>query len=93
MAPSKLNLKTILRIAGDFNRLNNIKVNKDKSELLQFTPKQQYNLNIVLQFGKDSIDICLCTRSESIRVLGIWINLKKEWEFAVRTKLIHCATC
>ena len=38
IAPSQYNLESILSIADDFNSLNNILVNKSKSELLVYVP-------------------------------------------------------
>ena len=71
IAPNQSNLEVILEIADNFNHLNNIKVNKEKSELLQFTLKTQYQETINLQFGSTSITIRPCRRAESIRFLGV----------------------
>ena len=83
IAPSQQNLENILSIADDFNNLNNILVNKSKSELLVHVPGQSYQPNLSLAFGSDTIDIRPARRSESIRILGVWVNLAKERNFVV----------
>jgi hypothetical protein len=83
IAPSQHNLERILAIADDFNILNNIKVNKSKSELLMNIPGQPYEKDLSLAFGTETIDIQPARRSESIRILGVWVNLNKECKFVI----------
>ncbi len=94
IAPSQHNLERILSITDDFNRLNNILVNKSKSELLVNVPGQSYQPNLSLAFGEDTIDIRPARRCESIRILGVWVNLtKNEHSLLIKhvTKFIICA--
>jgi exonuclease III/ribonuclease HI len=80
----KEDLEKILEIADDFYNLNNIKVNKDKSELLyhQSNDRNEDEL-VILQFGQDNIEIKSAKYKESIRFLGVWINLAGHREFII----------
>jgi hypothetical protein len=71
---NKENLQQILNIADSFYTLNNIQVNKSKSELLLLLPNQQTPDTIQLKFGNENISINPTPRSESIRILGVWFN-------------------
>jgi hypothetical protein len=55
IASSKQNMESILQTADDFNHLNNIKVNKQKSELLMHVPGQPYNDEVSIEFGQETI--------------------------------------
>src|SRR5437588_852793 len=67
---------TILSIADDFYLLNNIKVNKEKSKLLaKRSGKDKTIQKLQLSFGSETIDITPATYRESVRILGVWINL------------------
>jgi hypothetical protein len=83
IAPTQHNLERILSIANSFNDLNNIKVNKEKSELLVNSPdinnndKEQVIAPINLVFGNTTVKIKPARKGESICFLGAWINLKK----------------
>jgi hypothetical protein len=63
IASSQHNLERILSIADSFNILNNIKVNKEKSELLVNSPdidnndKEQVVIPINLVFGNTTVKI------------------------------------
>jgi hypothetical protein len=87
---SQHNLEHILSIADSFNILNNIKVNKEKSELLVNSPdvdnndKEQVVTPIDLVFGNITVKIQPAQKGESIRFLGVWINLKKKHNFVVQ---------
>ncbi|CAH1770357.1 7707_t:CDS:2, partial [Entrophospora sp. SA101] len=83
---SKQNLELILSIADSFYQLNNIMVNKQKSELLVKIPnnKDIYNNEVDLNFGNEQIKIQPKKYSESIRILGIWMNLGKKRNFIIQ---------
>src|SRR5207249_1347705 len=83
IAPSQYNLERILSITDDFNKLNNILVNKLKSELLVHVPGQSYQQNVSLTFGNETVNIRPARKSESIRILGVWVNLSKERNFVI----------
>jgi ribonuclease HI len=69
-------LEEILEIADDFYTLNNIKVNKDKSELLVHQPEADEQETLIeLNFGSDIIKIKPALYKESVRILGVWVNL------------------
>jgi hypothetical protein len=90
IASSQYNLECILSIADSFNILNNIKVNKEKSELLVNSPdvnnndKEQVIVPLDLVFGNTTIKIQPAQKGESIRFLGVWINLKKKRNFVIQ---------
>src|SRR3954469_24548947 len=75
------NLETILEIADDFYTLNNIKVNKTKSELIVNVPGKDVPDEIELNFGTESIKIRPAKKNESIRTLGVWINFEGNRRF------------
>jgi endonuclease/exonuclease/phosphatase family metal-dependent hydrolase len=83
---SKQNLELILSIADGFYQLNNIMVNKQKSELLVKIPnnKDIYNNEVSLNFGNEQIKIQPKKYTESIRILGIWMNLGKKRNFIIQ---------
>ena len=66
IAPNKNNMEIILGITDSFNELNNIKVNKDKSELLMHQPKVPYQQALMLNFGNETVNIKPARRTESI---------------------------
>ncbi|GBC09189.1 hypothetical protein RclHR1_08680006 [Rhizophagus clarus] len=74
------NLERILIIADSFYQLNDIKINKEKSELLIKTnlkKLQSYNASdntITIKFGADLINITPLTNNNTICFLGVWIN-------------------
>jgi hypothetical protein len=90
IAPTQQNLERILSITDSFNDLNNIKVNKEKSELLVNSPdinnndKEQVVAPIDLVFGNTTVKIKPAQIGESIRFLGVWINLKKKRNFIIQ---------
>jgi hypothetical protein len=72
IALSQHNLERILSIADSFNFLNNIKVNKEKSELLVNSPdvnnndKEQVVAPLDLVFGNTTVKIQPARKGESI---------------------------
>src|ERR1044072_6945150 len=81
VTPSKTNLELILEIADDFYKLNNIKVNKTKSELIVNIPNEDIPQEITLSFGNETVVISPAQRNESIRTLGVWINFDNNRSF------------
>ena len=76
IAENQNNMESILSIADDFYLLNNIKVNKEKSKLLaKRSGKEKTIQKLQLSFGRETIDITPATYRESVRILGVWINL------------------
>jgi hypothetical protein len=69
---TKESLEEILKIADDFYHLNNIKINKEKSELLVHSNEiPSVSTSISLHFGQDTISIRPKTYKESARILGV----------------------
>src|SRR2546421_11827990 len=76
IAENQNNMESILSIADDFYLLNNIKVNKEKSKLLaKRSGKEKTIPRLQLSFGRETIDITPAIYRESVRILGVWINL------------------
>ncbi|CAB5374662.1 unnamed protein product [Rhizophagus irregularis] len=72
MAGNQENLEKILSIADTFYNLNDIKINKDKSELL--LRKKYIPESLSLSFGKSIVNIKPTSKKGSIRLLGVWFN-------------------
>lgn len=73
----KLNMEKILKIADFFYELNDIKINKQKSELLlreNISRKKKLDSKITIKFGNEDIKIKPTPVSQSLRFLGIWLN-------------------
>ena len=81
---SKEALEEILAIADDFYKLNNIQVNKSKSKLLVNSPHDTLPETVELTFGSDKAQIKPAKNNESIRILGVWINLKGKHKFVIQ---------
>jgi hypothetical protein len=81
ITPSQQNLEQILEIADDFYNLNNIKVNKTKSELIVNIPDEVIPDEITLNFGAESIIINPAKRNQSVRSLGVWVNFDNNRTF------------
>ncbi|CAB5369186.1 unnamed protein product [Rhizophagus irregularis] len=74
---NKNNLERILKIADSFYKLNDIKINKQKSELLlrkNISKKKPLDDIVKIKFGKDIIEVKPTHRNRSSRFLGVWIN-------------------
>jgi len=70
-------LENILEIADEFYKLNDIKINKEKSELLLKLNKRKfdYKRKIYINFGDQIINIQPKHPNESTRILGVWFNM------------------
>ena len=82
---NKEQLELSLGIADEFYALNNIKVNKDKSVLLTNADTTD-SLNpastkVTLKFGREQIHIQPAKTGQSVRFLGVWINLDLQSNF------------
>ena len=82
---TKDSLEIILEIVNNFYGLNNIKVNKNKSELLVNVPedKKVNKQTILLTFRSEQIQIKSKLYNELARILGIWINLNSNKQFVI----------
>ncbi|CAB5293905.1 unnamed protein product [Rhizophagus irregularis] len=70
---SKARLEQILKIADEFNIMNNIQTNYDKFEMIM---NKKLDKDIVeVNFGSLKRMIKPLTSKESVRILGVWINL------------------
>jgi hypothetical protein len=67
-------MEKILGIADEFYDLNDIQINKEKSELLLRSSNQDYGKQINIKFGCQHIKIRPTPKNDSIRVLGVWFN-------------------
>ncbi|CAG8721784.1 11105_t:CDS:2, partial [Rhizophagus irregularis] len=82
---NKHELELLLSIADEFYTLNDIQINKDKSELLlrsknyDFGKKEKININ----FGDKKISIFPVPKENSIRILGVWFNAYDDRKFVL----------
>ncbi len=81
LTTSQNNLESILSIADDFYTLNNIQVNKTKSELIVNIPGELTPDEITLSFGAEPIIIRPAHKQESVRTLGVWVNFNNNRQF------------
>ena len=76
IAKSKEELVEILNLADDFYELNDIKINKKKSELVVINGKKDTENQNLLLICKDGTEIKAKVKDEAARFLGIWISEK-----------------
>ena len=76
ISKNKKELEQILDIADSFYRLNDIKINKDKSELLLRPKNKRFNLSVEIEikFGNNITMIKPTQKHQNIRILGCWFN-------------------
>jgi len=87
MASNVEDLEMILSTADDFYKLNDIQINKEKSELLvKFYDIKRFNYSqkIYLNFGNDIIGIKPNHPKDSTRILGVWFNLNMKKKFVLQ---------
>ena len=77
----KKSLKQILSIADEFNKLNNIKVNYDKFALATNTKIREENNTVTLRINDKKQSITPVKTNESVRILGVWVNLDMKPNF------------
>ncbi|CAB4406684.1 unnamed protein product [Rhizophagus irregularis] len=70
---NKAQLEQILKIADEFNIMNNIQTNYDKFEMI--TNKKLDKDIVEVNFGSPKRKVKPLTSKESVRILGVWINL------------------
>ncbi|GET61907.1 RNA-directed DNA polymerase from mobile element jockey-like [Rhizophagus irregularis DAOM 181602=DAOM 197198] len=81
LAGNKEELEKILKMADDFYTLNDIQINKEKSELLLKKKNFNFNEKIELEFGNQKIKIKPKGKTESLRILGVWFNIYNDNNF------------
>ncbi|GET62489.1 RNA-directed DNA polymerase from mobile element jockey-like [Rhizophagus irregularis DAOM 181602=DAOM 197198] len=81
LAGNKEELEKILKTADDFYTLNDIQINKEKSELLLKKKNFNFNEKIELEFGNQKIKIKPKGKTESLRILGVWFNIYNDNNF------------
>jgi hypothetical protein len=76
-------LEDILEIADEFYNLNDIQINKLKSELLLKRLEKDFNYDrkIHICFGNNIVAIKPTAPKNSIRILGCWFNLNNDRTF------------
>ncbi|GES98524.1 RNA-directed DNA polymerase from mobile element jockey-like [Rhizophagus clarus] len=90
LAPSQNNLEKILEIADSFYKLNDIQVNKEKSELLvrykqgRYRPKLKPHEPVTLRFGSDLIFIIPVSPRSSIRILGVYFDERNTFQSTIK---------
>ncbi len=65
----------MLSLADSYYTFMNIKINKQKSILMINNTSYIVNDQVTLKFGFDYIILSNISKNQSIRFLGIWINL------------------
>ncbi|GES73446.1 ribonuclease H-like domain-containing protein [Rhizophagus clarus] len=79
----------MLYIADSFYRLNDIQINKEKSELMMRAKKRRhryshnYNNKILIQFGRDHIHIKAKHPYEPTRILGVHFNIENDNRYLI----------
>ncbi|CAB4384488.1 unnamed protein product [Rhizophagus irregularis] len=86
IAKNQTQLENMLAIADDFYTLNDIKINKEKSELLLKIEDKffNYDIDIDIKFGTNIMKIKPKQPNESIRILGVWFNIKDDKNFVIQ---------
>jgi hypothetical protein len=94
----KSKLENMLYIADTFYRLNDIQINKDKSELIMRAKKKGqkyshiYNEKILIKFGNEEIHIKAKHPHEPLRILGVHFNIEHDEKYLlskIKTEIDH----
>ncbi|GBC20729.2 hypothetical protein GLOIN_2v1479662 [Rhizophagus irregularis DAOM 181602=DAOM 197198] len=84
LSENKADLEKILEIADSFYNINDIKINKEKSELLWKTKKGHNMSEIVkIKFGNKDLIIKPADKKGSVRILGVWFNAYNRREHVI----------
>ncbi|CAB4415700.1 unnamed protein product [Rhizophagus irregularis] len=94
----KSKLEKMLYIADTFYRLNDIQINKEKSELMMRTTTEKhkyshnYNDKILIKFGREEINIKAKHPHEPMRILGVYFNIEHDGNylmFKIKNEIDH----
>ncbi|EXX56981.1 hypothetical protein RirG_211360 [Rhizophagus irregularis DAOM 197198w] len=94
----KSKLEKMLYIADTFYRLNDIQINKEKSELMMRTTTEKrkyshnYNDKISIKFGREEINIKAKHPHEPMRILGVYFNIEHDGNylmFKIKNEIDH----
>ncbi|GET54107.1 hypothetical protein GLOIN_2v708233 [Rhizophagus irregularis DAOM 181602=DAOM 197198] len=94
----KSKLEKMLYIADTFYRLNDIQINKEKSELMMRTTTEKrkyshnYNDKILIKFSREEINIKAKHPHEPMRILGVYFNIEHDGNylmFKIKNEIDH----
>lgn len=85
LASNQKQLELMLSVADEFYDFNDIKINKDKLELLlrMKDTNFDYMKDFNIKFGMNKINITLKLPNESISILGVWFNVNDDKQFVI----------
>jgi hypothetical protein len=88
---NKFKLQQTLAIMEEFNYLNNIKVNNEKGVLLINVILVRKDGCFDITFGSETHAVKPVATNQSVRILGVWINLdlKPAYVFQQCSKIIQ----
>ena len=78
VAESKAVLQEIIQVSNSFFILNDIKINRAKSEAIAWKPYKQNIVEDYIEIKTLPSQIKVKKLEESTRFLGVWISLKKQ---------------
>ncbi|GBC40443.2 RNA-directed DNA polymerase from mobile element jockey-like [Rhizophagus irregularis DAOM 181602=DAOM 197198] len=94
----KSKLEKLLYIADTFYRLNDIQINKEKSELMMRTTTEKrryshnYNDKILIKFGREEINIKAKHPHKPMCILEVYFNIKHDGNylmFKIKNEIDH----
>ncbi|PKK61788.1 hypothetical protein RhiirC2_718175 [Rhizophagus irregularis] len=80
---SKYTLEKILDITDEFNKMNNIQINYEKFAMTTNEEIQTIDGEIDINFGSEIRKIKPIKAGESVRILGVWVNLDLNTKFVL----------
>ncbi|RGB40965.1 hypothetical protein C1646_752608 [Rhizophagus diaphanus] len=80
---SKHSLERILFIANEFNKMNNIQTNYEKFAMTMNEKLQTVDGEININFRSEIRKIKPIRMGESVRILGVWVNLNLNTKFVL----------
>lgn len=81
LTEDKLHLEQILKIANQFNTLNNIQVNYNKFEIMTNLSLVKDKSIVYVNIRNVQKDIIIIKSNQSVRILGVQINLDLNQSF------------